>query len=45
MEMEEDGLQKYQFGKEDEKMEGEGMSLMVRYSGDGVPKTVMGDQE
>ena len=44
MEMEEDGLQKYQFGKEDENMEGEGMSLMVRYSGDGVPKTVMGDQ-
>ena len=45
MEMEEDGLQKYQFGKEDENMEeGEGMSLMVRYSGDGVPKTVMGDK-
>ena len=25
--------------------EGEGMSLMVRYSGDGVPKSVMGDQD
>ena len=42
MEMEEDGLQKYQFGEEDEKMEGQG--LMVRYSGDGVPKTAMGDK-
>ena len=33
---------KYQFGEEDEKMEGKG--LMVRYSGDGVPKTAMGDK-
>ena len=42
MEMEEDGLQKYQFDEEDEEMEGKG--LMVRYSGEGVPETAMGDK-
>ena len=42
MERDEDFLRKYEFNNQDEKLEG--MSLMVRYSGDGVPKSAMSGQ-
>ena len=43
MERDEDFLRKYEFNSQDEKLEG--MSLMVRYSGDGMPKSVTSGQD